>query len=140
MSVSRRSLFRTAAAALAVGMPRAGVSAPADPVVLEFAVAGGSYYGLPAALPGLAVGETLQLRREPQNRRDRFAIAVNCFGGAKLGYIPRIANQTLARLMDAGWRADATIAGFVDSSSLDGIAFTSTSDGEPRVRVTLSRR
>jgi hypothetical protein len=96
-------------------------------------------HGLSAAPPDLAVGDALVLRREPQNRYDGFAIAVHRRDGTKLGYIPRGANQTLARLMDAGWRTDAAIAGLGNRASLADIAFTSVAEGDPSVRVTLSR-
>jgi len=139
MNFSRRGVFRGLVAAAIATV--AGSSAKALPasktVVLEFAIAGGRFHGLDAALGTLAIGETLDLRREPRNEFDRFAIAVYRADGTKLGYVPRRANQTLARLMDAGWPTEAAIVGFVDRSRVDGIAFTAMREGEPRIRVTL---
>ncbi|HEY5208509.1 MAG TPA: HIRAN domain-containing protein [Stellaceae bacterium] len=139
MNFSRRGVFRGLAAvvAFAAGSSAKAPLAAAKTVALEFAIAGGQFHGLDAALGTLAIGETLDLRREPRNEFDRFAIAVYRADGVKLGYVPRRANQTLARLMDAGWPTEAAIAGFVDRSRVDGIAFTAMREGEPRVRVTL---
>jgi HIRAN domain len=142
LAYSRRNLilmFATAGAGLAAGDSSAAVE-PEIPA-LDFAIAGGTYYSLAAALPTLAIGERLDLRREPDNPYDRFAIAVQRQSGAKLGYVPRAANQTLARLIDAGWRADAVVAGFIDAAMPSGdIAFTATASGDPRVLVTLRPR
>ena len=52
--------------------------------------------------PTLNVGATLALRREPDNAHDALAIRVYGTAGNPLGYIPRITNAPLARLMDAG--------------------------------------
>ncbi len=147
MRVSRRSGFRAlvAFAAATIGGARRGRGEGEAVVALEFAIAGGAYYGLGAALATLVPGERLELRREPGNASDRFAIIVRRADGTKLGYVPRAANQTLARLIDAGWRADASVAGFLDlavsrtraSAALGDVAYTTVADGEPRVRATL---
>lgn len=47
-------------------------------------------------------GQCLDLKREPDNKYDNFAIAIYNSQGDKLGYIPRDKNEMLARLMDAG--------------------------------------
>lgn len=52
----------------------------------------------------LEPGMQLQLRREPANRYDKYAILVNDPEGAKMGYVPRADNRVFARLMDAGKR------------------------------------
>lgn len=52
--------------------------------------------------PDLQVGETLLMLREPENRFDELAICVCDQKGNALGYIPRNANEIIARLMDAG--------------------------------------
>ncbi|MGH7088924.1 MAG: HIRAN domain-containing protein, partial [Stellaceae bacterium] len=120
-------------------------AAASEMTALEFAIAGGSYHALGAALPTLAHGERLELRRERSNAYDAFAIAVRRRDGTMLGYVPRDANQTLARLMDAGWRAEASIVGFFDFSgpraraqrSLTSVAFTAATDGDPRLRALV---
>jgi hypothetical protein len=48
------------------------------------------------------VRETVALQREPSNAHDSLAIRVYDSTGNALGYIPRITNAPLARLMDAG--------------------------------------
>src|SRR3546814_1545737 len=50
------------------------------------------------------------LRREPDNPHDRRAIEVLDARGAKLGYVARIDNSAVARMMDAGERFEARIA------------------------------
>ncbi len=109
-------------AALALGpalgaLPAAcRVAAAAGPIVagvrillLETEVAGTAYYDAKAALPGLAPGDPLALRREPDNRHDALAIEVFAANGMKLGYVPRIHNPPIARLMDAGKRIEGTV-------------------------------
>ena len=51
---------------------------------------------------GLEIGEKVNLIREPQNEHDSRAIRVETKQGEKLGYVPRIENLILSRLMDAG--------------------------------------
>jgi hypothetical protein len=50
----------------------------------------------------LEQGQYLDLKREPDNKYDAFAVAIYNSHGEKLGYVPRDKNQMLARLMDAG--------------------------------------
>jgi len=70
-------------------------------------VAGTDRYEAPAIDGGLSGGAELVLRREPDNAYDARAVSVWTEGGRKLGYVPRIHNQAIAHLMDAGL---ATIA------------------------------
>ena len=51
---------------------------------------------------GLLPGTMLTLQREPANAHDKLAIRVYDTVGHALGYVPRITNAPLARLMDAG--------------------------------------
>lgn len=44
----------------------------------------------------------LTLYREPDNKYDKWAIAVYTANDDMIGYIPRFKNETIARLMDAG--------------------------------------
>jgi len=73
-------------------------------------IAGFSYYDGPEIENLLSVNMMLNLNREPHNRYDKNAIEVFC-GDAKLGYIPRNANVTIARLMDQGVEIEAQIVG-----------------------------
>jgi hypothetical protein len=75
----------------------------------EFTVAGIAYYDAAGVLPRLAIGDPLALRREPRNRYDSLAIEVFTRDGAKLGYVPRLHNPPLARLMDAGLGLDGGV-------------------------------
>lgn len=73
-----------------------------DILALSSIVAGTSYQNLEKIEEKIILNETkLQLKREPQNEYDEFAILV-LMGDKKLGYIPKAKNQTIARLMDAG--------------------------------------
>lgn len=71
-------------------------------------VAGFPYYDGPEAEPLLEEGMPLLLNREPHNPHDRNAIEVWA-GDAKLGYVPRSANKTVARMMDKGIAVEACI-------------------------------
>lgn len=109
----RRSLLRllglSPAAATVTG---ASASQPAgEPLRLLFTrVNGERYYDATAAFPLLALGQSVQLRREPTNVYDRRAIEVLDGAGRKLGYVARIDNSAVARMMDAGERFEARVA------------------------------
>lgn len=74
--------------------------------LLDCPVAGASYYQAKECVDSLEEGTHLMLRREANNPHDANAIEVfwqtGCLDGFKLGYVPRIHNPILARLMDAG--------------------------------------
>lgn len=70
--------------------------------LLETHVAGYRFHEGPAVEESLTPAMQLVLRREPWNAFDAGAIAVWTSAGAKLGFLPRSENRTLARLMDAG--------------------------------------
>ena len=151
MRITRRSLFASAlwipalVAARPASFAAPQTAAPKALAVLDFAIAGGTFHALPAARPLLSVGEALALRREPDNGYDRFAVAVHRRDGTKLGYVPRQATQSLARLMDSGALISVEIVGFFDDGgnreamdrALGATAFTSVMDGDPRLRATL---
>lgn len=61
----------------------------------------------------LAVGDALQLLREPDNPHDDKAVRVE-WRGFKLGYLPRKENRAVAAAMDAGERVDARIARLIE--------------------------
>ncbi len=70
--------------------------------LLSTYVAGAAYYDAPRLVQRIVPGDRVVLRREPGNTYDRRAIEIRTADGAKLGYVPRIDNQALANLMDAG--------------------------------------
>jgi hypothetical protein len=71
-------------------------------LLLECHVSGTFYKELKNVEPSLVQGAMLVLQREPANAHDNLAIRVCDSEGRQLGYIPRITNAPLARLMDAG--------------------------------------
>jgi hypothetical protein len=77
-------------------------------VALECVVAGTSFRQLEDVEGSLSTTVRLDLKREPRNEHDAWAIAL-WFGNSKVGYIPRDKNEVLARLMDGGKSFYATI-------------------------------
>lgn len=71
-------------------------------VVLECHVAGTSYLDLKEIEPQLKVKDRFILFREPENKHDKFAVAIYTADKYKLGYLPRDRNESVARLLDAG--------------------------------------
>lgn len=65
-------------------------------------VAGSAYVDWKNLYTGLAMGEPLELKREPENPHDSNAILVLDRKGNKLGYVPTVRNKRLARKLDAG--------------------------------------
>lgn len=82
--------------------------------VLKTAIAGMDYYieskEEQEALRELKPGDELQLYREPENEKDKWAIAVYRTEEDKIGYITRFKNETIARLMDVGKKFVAEVA------------------------------
>ncbi len=71
-------------------------------LLFESYVAGTSYIEDQDIFKALRKGDTLILRREPENRFDGNAILVLDGQNRKLGYIPERDNIVFTRLMDAG--------------------------------------
>jgi len=71
-------------------------------------LAGFQYYDGMEVENLLETGMALTLKREPANTFDKYAIEVYC-GDAKLGYLPRDRNHTVALLMDQGIEIHAEI-------------------------------
>lgn len=65
-------------------------------------IAGTSHLKDPNVLQKAAVGDTLTLRRETENRYDSNAILILNEDGEKYGYVPEKDNLIFSRLMDAG--------------------------------------
>ena len=64
----------------------------------------------------LKVHEKILLIREPKNEHDDLAILVKNKAGKKLGYIPRMKNEVMAHLMDAGKILEAEVAEVKDNT------------------------
>jgi hypothetical protein len=72
-------------------------------------LAGYRYHDATAVWKELAVGERLDLVREPANAHDANAVRVE-WRGRKLGYVPRAENVALAWAMDRGEPVTARIS------------------------------
>lgn len=64
-------------------------------------IAGFQYYEGSGIINGIKVGEKLNLRAEPQNPYDEFAVEI-FHGKTKLGYVPRTDNRHICRLLLGG--------------------------------------
>ena len=72
-------------------------------MLLDCHVAGTGYVeDMDGIAVDLAIGAPLALRRESANSHDSLAIVVFDERGRKLGYVPRVKNEVLSRLLDAG--------------------------------------
>ena len=74
---------------------------PAEIIVQVSLTAGLRYHEAKAVWDQMQIGDTLTLVREPDNPYDARAVRVE-WNGHKLGYIPRIENEAVARQMDRG--------------------------------------
>ncbi|UOQ53215.1 HIRAN domain-containing protein [Hymenobacter cellulosivorans] len=88
-------------------------SAPAL-ILLECLVAGTTHREkLKQHEPKLYVGQALELVRESDSKYDDWAVKVlttAAEGGVWLGYLPEVRNETVARLLDAGYTLGARLA------------------------------
>jgi len=71
-------------------------------MLIDCHIAGTSYVPIKKIEPELKEGDALLLKREPENAHDPLAIIIIDTKGQKLGYVPKVKNEALARLMDAG--------------------------------------
>lgn len=89
-----------------IGIPGLGflsvaeVSASQKAYLLQTFIAGFRYYAGLRLLPHMQEQDLIELRREPNNKHDEFAIAIY-WQQEKIGFIPASSNEVLARLMDA---------------------------------------
>jgi|SRR5690606_7867057 hypothetical protein len=77
--------------------------------VLDTWLAGFSYYQGSEVIDQIKVGDQLRLLREPGNNYDANAVEVY-WQSYKLGYLPRINNAALSRLMDQGCEVKANVS------------------------------
>lgn len=71
--------------------------------LLETHVAGTTHIeGIDELEQYLELGEKLEFFREPKNSTDKQAIVIKTERGIKIGYVPRVDNEVVSRLMDAG--------------------------------------
>lgn len=74
----------------------------------EMPVAGYSYYEGESIEHLMQTGDKLNLVREPDNKFDESAIALY-YDDTKIGYLPRVENSTISRLLDQNAPVTATI-------------------------------
>lgn len=97
-------------AGLAVNSPASASLRREAWVLLQVSpLAGFQYHAGETLWPLLAVGQPLELVREPSNPHDQRAVRVD-WQGRKLGYIPRMDNAAVAQLLDRGGGIRARIA------------------------------
>lgn len=89
-------------------------AADARIIVQESPLAGFQYYEGKALWDMLRVGDTLTLKREPQNPHDANAVRIE-WRGEMLGYLPRRDNADVARQMDHGSAVKARIVRLTDA-------------------------
>jgi hypothetical protein len=82
----------------------------------ELPLAGFQHHRGEGVWPFLDLGAELELRREPYNPHDRYAIAV-WFKNERLGYVPRKHNRLLAELMDRGERLGARVTRLLETDN-----------------------
>ena len=68
----------------------------------NFHIAGFGYWDGAEAFEQLKIGTLLELRREPDNRFDAYAVAIY-FGEYKLGLIPRDENREISKSLEMGY-------------------------------------
>lgn len=94
-------------------MTTASVSSVDDLILLECLVAGTTHReNLKKHEPRLYVGQALQLTREADSKYDDWAVKVLTTvadGSIWLGYLPEVRNETVARLLDAGFKLGARL-------------------------------
>jgi len=126
------------ALAVPVGVrPARAVAVP----LFDFAIAGGGFHGLWQVRGELLPGEALRLRPEPGNPFDANAVAVERADGLMLGYIPRVANEPIVRLLAEGARVEAEVVGPVDfwnDEAIDRLVCTDVGEGDPVVSLRVS--
>ncbi|HMM71583.1 MAG TPA: HIRAN domain-containing protein [Rhodocyclaceae bacterium] len=97
---------RAGAVALTVSLPMllspsAGLGQPVLVWVQSSPLAGFQYYAGEALWDTFAVGDRVELDRDPDNRHDGRAIRVR-YRGQMIGFLPRAENDAVAAAMDRG--------------------------------------
>jgi hypothetical protein len=140
---TRRDVNRSLlAVAVMLAAPGAVLARRPPAELFDFAIAGGWYHGLDKVRDAIGIGEALRLRAEPANPHDPNAVAVHRQDGLMLGYLPRAANEPIARLLAEGTRIEARVVGHLIFDDEDDIpedfAFTGFTNGDPRIRLTTA--
>lgn len=124
-------------------LPACGVcwSGVEGQVILQTSpLAGFQYHAGRAVFPLLGVGDRLSLHREADNPYDPHTVRVD-WRGVPLGYVPRLDNLDLARLMDRGTRVEARILHLEKTRDpwrrvlLEIYVIEEAADAPPRVKI-----
>lgn len=70
--------------------------------LMNFHIAGFSYWDGCEAFENLRIGTKLQLEREEDNKFDPYAVAIY-YNDLKLGFVPREDNHDISKFLDMGW-------------------------------------
>ena len=151
-TVSRRNFFKLLGAFPfafgSAGFAKAETAPIIYRPVLKFLVAGAYYQkaeGL-AALAALRPLDQVRLIAEPNNSYDDHAIGVyHISDSVKLGFVPRVGNRDLHRLLVQNVPVIATVEGAVlpqicisQSDALDTIAHTGFCEGDPIIQASAA--
>jgi hypothetical protein len=97
----------------------------------QVSITGSTFYlNATALIKNLKPGDALTLKREPELKYDKNAVAVylpSKFGDKQLGYVPRGLAADLAPIMDAGTAITACRA----RTALEGVMLLTWDDGKP---------
>ena len=74
----------------------------------KFSVAGFYYYKGPEIVQKMEAGEILNMKPEPKNVHDKYAVELH-HKGTMIGYIPRSDNRHISRLLQQGLNMVCTI-------------------------------
>jgi hypothetical protein len=87
-----------------------------DTLVLKTYIAGTHYSDAKNIVDSIKEGNYLIFQREVKNPHDNRAIKIMDLDKNKLGYVPKVKNEVISNLMDAG----KTIFGIIDKKEWDG--------------------
>jgi hypothetical protein len=122
--MQRRTFFRWLLAGLGAAAATPLVGAGNRSILIqESPLAGFPFYAGEMILPSLSVGDELRLVREASNVHDSNAVAVYV-DDEQLGYVPRVENTTVARMLDRGERLEARISELSDEDAWERVRFT----------------
>ena len=87
-----------------------------DALVLKTYIAGTHYSDAKNIVDSIKEGNYLVFQREVKNPHDNRAIKIMDLDKNKLGYVPKVKNEVISNLMDAG----KTIFGIIDKKEWSG--------------------
>ncbi len=76
--------------------------------LLQTSIAGFQYYKGEDLFNHIKIGDTVQLRRAPNNKYDKRAVEVY-WKGNMLGHIPRLANMGISQMLDDGVKLEGEV-------------------------------